>query len=102
MNTRIILPAVLGAMLLGSPVFAAGTTTPAAPAPQKVATMTQAEQCASLEKKFDLNLKSHERATLVIQAKTLREDGGKLCADGKQADGITKLEQAIKDLGVKS
>jgi hypothetical protein len=31
----------------------------------------------------------------------MRTEGGNLCAGGKQADGVTKLQQAIKALGVK-
>ena len=32
----------------------------------------------------------------------MRADGGNLCASGKQAEGIAKLEQALKNLGVKA
>ena len=104
MKMRIIVPAVLSAVLLSAPVLAAsnyGTSTkPTSHALQTVA-MTSAEKCTALQKQFDQAIKTHDKAPKANEAKTMRTEGGNLCASGKQADGAAKLEQAIKALGVK-
>ncbi|MDH3475357.1 MAG: hypothetical protein OEM59_16885 [Rhodospirillales bacterium] len=103
MNTRTFVPAVLSAVLLSTPVLAAGNygnRLATNPYTQKAAAMTQAEKCTDLEKQFDAAIKTHETAAKVNEAKAMRTEGGKLCAGGKQAEGIVKLEQALKDLGV--
>lgn len=102
MNARMIVPAVLAAVMLGTPVMAANYSTTAAPAQatQKAADMTPVQKCSALEKQFDAAIKTHSKVAKVSEAKTMRADGGKLCASGKQADGIVKLDQALKDLGV--
>ena len=101
MNTRLILPAILSAVVLSSPVLAAGgTTAPAGTADKKPVQMTMVEKCTSLEKQFDAAIKSHEKAAKASEAKTLRTDGGNLCTAGRHMEGVLKLEQALKDLGV--
>lgn len=107
MITRKILPAVLGVVMLGTPVLAGNTYNAATPSGQpaqhekKVVAMTPAEQCTSLETQFDAAIKTHGNAAKANEAKTMRTEGGNLCASGKQAEGIAKLEHALKDLGVK-
>ncbi len=107
MNTRKLMPAVLGAVMLSTPVLAGGTYNAATPSGQpaqhegKIVAMTSAEQCSSLEKQFDAAIKTHGNAARANEAKTMRTEGGNLCASGKQAEGIAKLEQALNDLGVK-
>lgn len=105
MNTRMIVPAILSAVMLSTPVLAAGNygnATPPAHQPYKVAAMTLAEQCTALEQQFDAAIKTHEKAAKAIEAKAMRTAGGNFCASGKYADGVAKLEQALKDLGVKA
>ncbi|MFM9844699.1 MAG: hypothetical protein ACKVOI_17200 [Dongiaceae bacterium] len=65
------------------------------------ATMTPAQQCAALQKQFDQEIVKHGTAAKASEAKTLRTEAGKLCASGKEADGVKKLEQALNDIGVK-
>lgn len=104
MKTRLIVPAILCAVMLSAPVLAAGsygTAMPSTQHTQKAAAMTPTEKCTSLEKQFDKAIKTHGKAAMANDAKTMRTDGGNLCASGKQVDGIAKLEQALKDLGVK-
>jgi len=99
-----IVPAVLSVVMLSTPVLAAGsygTATPPTQHAQKAATMTPAAKCVDLEKQFDAAIKMHGKAAKANEAKTMRTDAGKLCADGKHGEGIAKLEQALKDLGVK-
>jgi len=101
MNTRMIVPALLSAVMFSTPVLAAGAYE-AAPQAQKTAAMTPADQCRSLETQFDAAIKTHGTAAKASEAKAMRTEGGNLCASGKQADGIVKLEQALRDLGVKT
>lgn len=104
MFTRIILPAILSAAMLSAPVLAANQDASHDASKAVVArTMDQADaaKCTSLEKQVDTAIKVHKTGTKINEAKILRADGGSLCASGKQADGIAKLEQALKGLGVK-
>ena len=104
MRTRVIVPAVLSAIMLSAPVFAAsninGPGKMASPVYKTVA-MTTAEKCTKLQQQFDDAIKTHEKAAKVNEAKNMRSEGGNLCASGKQTDGVAKLQQAIKALGVK-
>ena len=102
MNTRLIVPAILGALLLSMPAMAGGmsSTTMSAPATQKAASMTPLEKCSALERQFDAAIKQHESATKAVDAKNLRVEGSKLCLTGKEGEGIAKLESALKDIGV--
>jgi len=104
MNTRMIAPAVLSVAMLSTPVLAGGnygTAMPSTQKIQKVAAMTPAEKCMSLEKQFDAAIKSHGKAAKANAAKAMRTEGENLCASGKRIEGIAKLEKALKDLGVK-
>lgn len=103
MNTRLIVPAVLSAVMLSTPVLAGsyGTASPSTQPTQKAAAMTPAEKCTDLQKQFDEAIKTHGSAAKAAQAKTLRSEAAGLCTSGKDAEGIAKLEQAMKDLGVK-
>jgi hypothetical protein len=65
------------------------------------ASMTPAQQCTALEKQFDQQIGKHTTSSKVATAKSLRSDGGKLCLSGKPTAGITKIEQALNDIGVK-
>ena len=104
MKMRIMVPAVLSAVLLSAPVLAASnydtSPKPTSPILQTVA-MTPAQKCTALKKQFDQAIKTHEKAPKANEAKTMRTEGGTLCTSGKEADGVAKLEQAIKALGVK-
>jgi len=103
MMTRLIVPAILGAVMLSAPVMAGSTThsdKSSAPAMQKAAAMTVTEKCSALERQFDAAIKQHESAAKAADARNLRAEGSKLCSSGKQTEGIAKLESALKDLGV--
>lgn len=65
------------------------------------ATSNGATHCSALQSQFDSAIKSHETAKKAATAKSLRQEGGQLCASGKTADGIKKLEQALDDISVK-
>ena len=103
MKTRLIVPAILSAVVLSTPVLAAGsydTPMSAGHHMQQAGMMTPLERCMSLEKQFDAAITAHEKAPMAHQAKIMRADGGSLCARGEHDQGITKLEGALKDLGL--
>ncbi|MET1027402.1 MAG: hypothetical protein ABWY00_09555 [Dongiaceae bacterium] len=66
------------------------------------AATTPAQQCTTLEKQFDAAIKKHATAPKAADAKTARSAGGDLCkSSGSAADGVKKLQEAVKDLGLK-
>lgn len=70
-------------------------------AQQMAAADSLASQCTKLEAQFDGAIKSHGSAAKAAEAKLLRQEGGQLCASGKAAAGVKKLEQALSDIGEK-
>ena len=55
------------------------------------------ESCASLQTKFDKDVMTAQ-STNVGQAQSKREQGAKLCSEGRTAEGIAKLKEAISEL----
>ena len=103
MSTRTIVPAILSAVVLSAPVLAAGIDKPGHPpaSMERAAAVNAAARCTSLQSQFDAAIKRHETAKMAAEAKTMREDGGKLCTGGNVDQGIAKLEMALKNIGVK-
>jgi hypothetical protein len=66
--------------------------------PAAFAASSSADRCSALEGQFDKAVMS-THAPKVANAKTLRTDGAKLCAQGKADEGVKKLEEAVKMLG---
>jgi hypothetical protein len=83
MKVRHLVAAAATAMLLSPAVFAASTT-PAT--------------CGSLQAQFDKEVLKTTSAD-ANKARDLRAEGAKLCTQGKSAQGVKKLNQAIKMLG---
>jgi hypothetical protein len=52
------------------------------------------ESCATLQTKFDKDVMTANSAN-VGQAQSLREEGAKLCSEGKDAEGVAKLKEAL-------
>lgn len=102
MKSRLMLVAALGAVLLAPAALAAGNSTGAAAKSNlQLAAMTPAQQCTALEgqwQKDGMALKSHAKFT---EAEKLAQQGRQLCADGKPVDGVAKLGQALRDVGLK-
>jgi hypothetical protein len=86
MLTRLIVPAAALVMLASAPAMAATTS---------------AQKCTALEKQFDAAIVKHEKSAKAADAKTLRTEGGTLCASGKADEGVKKLQAAFNDIGVK-
>ena len=105
MLARLIVPAVLSALVFSTAAYAAGntTTTPPAKDQNKVQTaaMKSAERCTALEKQFDGAITAHAKDPKVESARLLRTQGGELCGKGMHEAGIIKLDQALKDIGMK-
>ena len=103
MKTRLIVPAILSAVVLSAPVLAASTDKAGHPpaAMERAAAVNAADRCTALQKQFDTAMKKHEMSKMAGEAKTMREDGGKLCTAGNVDQGIAKLEMALKNIGVK-
>lgn len=55
------------------------------------------ESCATLQTKFDKDVMTAQ-STNVGQAQSKREQGAKLCSEGRTAEGIVKLKEAIAEL----
>jgi hypothetical protein len=86
MNTKLLIGTGLTAATLSTGAFAASAT--------------PADQCTALMKQFDKEITAHSNATKASSAKTLREEGGKMCQVSKYDDGVVKLKQALGDIGV--
>ena len=55
------------------------------------------ESCAALQTKFDKDVMTSQ-STNVGQAQSKREQGAKLCAEGRTDEGKAKLKEAIAEL----
>jgi hypothetical protein len=88
MKARMIVPALVAALLAAGPVLAKD--------------MAPADQCKSLEKQLDSAIKKHGKAPKAEAAKMARKEGAALCASGDAAGGAAKLKQAMVDIGAKA
>ena len=59
------------------------------------------EDCASLQAEFD-SVASMSSAEQLTQAKVAADEGAKLCAEGKTAEGAAKLKEAISHVSAPS
>lgn len=55
------------------------------------------QDCASLQAQYD-QAATAATAEQLSQAKVSRDEGEKLCAEGKQAEGAAKLKEAISQI----
>lgn len=55
------------------------------------------QDCAALQAKYD-QVATAATAEQLSQAKAARDEGEKLCAEGKQAEGAAKLKEAITQI----
>jgi len=66
-------------------------------APAAFATSNPPASCSSLQTQFDKEALT-TTSPHAAKARDLRAEGAKLCTSGKSADGIKKLEEAVKML----
>jgi hypothetical protein len=90
MKARNLIAAATAAVLM-SP-FAMAQDPAAAP-------MATDESCATLQTKFDTDVATAQ-STNAAQAQSLRDEGAKLCAEGRTDEGIAKLKEALSQLTV--
>lgn len=57
--------------------------------------------CASLQAKYD-QVAATASAEQLSQAKAARDEGEKLCSEGKTAEGAAKLKEAISQISAQS
>lgn len=76
---------------------AAVLMSPFAMANDQAAPMGSEESCATLQTTFDKDVMTAQ-STNVGQAQSMREQGAKLCSEGRSAEGIAKLKEAIAEL----
>ena len=55
------------------------------------------ESCASLQTKFDADI-AVSQSTSAAQAQAMRDEGAKLCAEGRTDEGVAKLKEALTHL----
>lgn len=59
------------------------------------------EDCASLQAQFD-QAATTSSAEQLTQAKVVADEGARLCAEGKTAEGAAKLKEAISHVSAQS
>ena len=55
------------------------------------------ESCATLQTKFDADVATAQ-ASIAASAQSARDEGAKLCAEGRTDEGIAKLKEALSQL----
>lgn len=101
MKTRALIPVLLGAAILATPLVATLARDSDHDHPSGAAAAWQTEKCNALQKQFDTAIASHMGAAKANEAKAMRTAGAKLCTEGDHEGGVAKLEAALNDLGVK-
>ena len=87
MKNRYLIAAATAAVLMSPFAMATDQATPTG----------SEESCATLQTKFDKDVMTAQ-STNVGQAQSKREQGAKLCSEGRSAEGIAKLKEAISEL----
>ena len=102
MFARLIVPAVVGALVLSTSAFAASNSPTSVDRHDRMQTaaVKSAERCTALENQFDEVIKTHGGAAKAGDARMMRTEGGSLCAQGHHEEGAIKIEQALKNIGV--
>jgi methionine-rich copper-binding protein CopC len=103
MSISKIVTAISAAVILAPAAF--GATTPAPSTAQgaaPAATAMPAAHCDSLQKQYQSAAVSNSSNPNAAKARKTATEGEKLCREGKSADGVKKLEHALKELGVKA
>ena len=59
--------------------------------------MAADESCATLQTKFDTDVATAQ-SSIAATAQATRDEGAKLCAEGRTDEGIAKLKEALSQL----
>ncbi len=90
-------------LVFGAPIaFAANSANTLRPAAgsELLAEMTPEEHCTALEEQFTRELANHKSAAELAQAQTLYQDGMALCKVHKHQEGMRKIQDGLKLMGV--
>lgn len=78
--------------------IAAVLTSPFAMAQDPAAAPTGSdESCATLQTKFDADVTTAQ-SSIAATAQATRDEGAKLCAEGRTDEGVAKLKEALSQL----
>jgi hypothetical protein len=61
---------------------------------------TRASRCSNLQSQLSEQIKSHAGSSRLVRATTMGAKARKLCASGKQAQGLRAYAKALQFLGV--
>lgn len=101
MNKTLIAATAL--LVFGAPIaFAANNANTLRPAVggEQIAAMTPSEHCTALEEQFTREEANHKSAKELAQAQTLYQDGMALCKAHKHQEGMRKIQDGLKLMGV--
>jgi hypothetical protein len=104
MQTRLVVPVLLGTILISLSAFAAGMTpaegtkTARSTAPN-IAQWNPDRRCKMLDEQFQNELTSHESAGMSKLAQSRHDEGQRLCASGQKMEGAAMLEAALREIG---
>ena len=87
MKIRNAVLAIATTTLLGTSAFAATTKT---------------DDCASLQKQVREAIAANGNGPSITKAREHEAHGAKLCKEGKKADGMKQLHEAMKEASVKA
>ena len=88
-------------MKLRYSIIAASAVLAIAPVAMAGETVEATQDCATLVKQYD-QAAAAATSEQLSQAKAVRDEGAKLCAEGKSAEGAAKLKEAISQISAPS
>lgn len=89
----------LAGMILPLLIATAGAARSDAEAVAHKVPVTRSERCSRLSREVDEAMEKHAKAMQAAEARALQKKADRLCAVGKQAQGIRTLAKALKALG---
>lgn len=101
MSVRILSLVAAAAMTIALPAMAANSTNPAPQTTKTSEAVSPAKACGILQRQWDAVADQHKGDAKFVPAREMRYEGGRLCSGGKASQGVAKLEQALKDIGLK-
>ena len=101
MNKTLIAASAL--LVFGAPIaFAANSANTLRPVAsgELIAAMTPGEHCTALEEQFTKEQANHKSAAELARAQTLYQDGMALCKVHKHQEGMQKIQDGLRLMGV--
>ncbi len=98
MNARQLIASGAVALLLAPAAFANSSSSASSAGTASTVAKASPDACKKLESRFE-DRDPDTKGPTFEKARLLRAEGSALCTQGKTADGVKKLEEAIKMLG---